>query len=208
MFSGIISALVSVHKIEESRLYVHCQRSEESLCEGESVALDGICFTVVTVSVIPALGSVLWGRHLPGQAPAGILEFSVDISPETFEKTTAKYWKEGQELNLERALRLNDLVSGHLVTGHVDGIGKVVSYDRKDEFTTIEIQLPEALMKYVVSKGSLAMNGVSLTVNNVCDNKVLFMLIPFTLEKTNLKSLKLGDYVNVETDLIAKYIVK
>jgi len=81
-------------------------------------------------------------------------------------------------------------------------------YDRKDEFTTIEIQLPEALMKYVVSKGSLAMNGVSLTVNNVCDNKVLFMLIPFTLEKTNLKCLKPSDCVNVETDLIAKYIVK
>src|SRR3989338_9917230 len=80
MFSGIISALVSVHKIEESHLYVHCQRSEESLCEGESVALDGICFTVVSASVIPALGSVLWGRHLPGQAPAGILPLSTGLS--------------------------------------------------------------------------------------------------------------------------------
>ena len=205
MFSGIISALVSVHKIEESRLYVHCQRSEESLCEGESVALDGICFTVVSIrGGESARTSPLRGE----ETGEGDIYFSVDISPETFEKTTAKYWKEGQELNLERALRLNDLVSGHLVTGHVDGIGKVVSYDRKDEFTTIEIQLPEALMKYVVSKGSLAMNGVSLTVNNVCDNKVLFMLIPFTLEKTNLKCLKPSDCVNVETDLIAKYIVK
>jgi len=156
MFSGIISALVSVHKIEGSRLYVHC---DESLCEGESVALDGICFTVTSIRASES-------------AYSSPFYFSVDISPETLEKTTAKYWKEGQELNLERALRLNDFVSGHLVTGHVDGVGKIVSCNKKDEFTAMEIQLPEALMKYVASKGSLAVNGVSLTVNNVCDNRL------------------------------------
>ncbi len=190
MFSGIISSQVEIQKVERSSLKnsakLWCEWKEIfSLCEGESVALDGICFTVATASV---------------------REFSVDISSETLEKTTAKYWEQGRKLNFEKALRLNDLVSGHLVTGHVDGVGKIISYNKENEFTAVEIQLPRELMKYVISKGSIALNGVSLTVNKLYDNKVSFMLIPFTLEKTNLKYLKQGDLINIETDLIGKYV--
>ena len=190
MFSGIVKTTARIESIRSFEYgkskkinFVLSQRLE--LLEGESVAVDGICLTA---------------------AKANKNAFEVDLSEETLEKTTAKIWKVGDEVNIESALRHSDPVGGHLVNGHVDGVGVIVEKKEKGEFIELDLSLSPALVKYLIPKGSIAINGVSLTVNSICDNKVSLMLIPHTLYKTNLKNKKSGDNVNVEIDMMAKYV--
>ncbi|MBI2645664.1 MAG: riboflavin synthase, partial [Deltaproteobacteria bacterium] len=134
--------------------------------------------------------------------------FWVDVSPETLEKTYFKELKAGDKVNLERPLKLSDRLHGHCVTGHIDGVGKVVVVDKQDEFLKLTIELPQILAADIVQKGSLAVDGVSLTVNECKGNEVQVMLIPETLHKTTLGQKKEGDFVQVELDIIGKYIKK
>lgn len=154
---------------------------------GSSIAVNGTCLTVV--------------QKFKGR-------LAVDVSPETLECTNLKGVKVGDPVNLERPLRLSDRLGGHLVTGHVDGVGTVKKIRGKGEFTFFQIQVSPALMRLIVPKGSVALDGMSLTVNECDDRTFSVAIIPFTLKHTNLHRRGVGDKVNIETDLLGKYVQK
>lgn len=133
---------------------------------------------------------------------------TVDLSGETLQRTNLSWLKEGDWVNLERALRLSDRLGGHLVTGHIDGMGEIVEKVRQREFYLLKIRIPSLMMKYVVPKGSIAIDGVSLTVNETEGDVIQITLIPYTIEKTTLTDKKVGDRVNIETDILGKYVEK
>ena len=191
MFTGIVDHCGKVLKTQEFSQSVRLEIKThfESLELGESIAVDGCCLTVTS-------------EPSPGV-------FSCDISPETVRLTRASHWKEGTAVNLERALRLSDRLGGHIVTGHVDQFGVLVSMKPVSEYVRLEVSgITPEYKRYVTKKGSISVNGVSLTVNEVMGDSFSVMLIPHTLEKTNLKELKEGDRVNLEFDWMAKLVVK
>jgi len=155
--------------------------------EGESVAVNGVCLTA---------------RDIRGNA------FLVDVSPETLSRTGLGALRPGSRVNLERALRLSDRLGGHLVSGHVDGLGRVEERRSVGDFTLFTFSLSRSLAKYVIEKGSIAINGVSLTVNGCAGERFTVSIIPHTLEITTLGELKPGDLVNIEVDIIGKYVEK
>ena len=152
---------------------------------GESIAVSGACLTVVENR----------GR-----------EFSAHVSAETIKRTSLKGVGPGERVNLERALRLSDRLGGHLVTGHIDGLGVVREKRDRDMSLAFTIGLDRSLMPYVIEKGSISVDGISLTVNQVGSDSFTVNVIPHTIEMTTLNFKKTGDYVNVETDLIGKYV--
>jgi riboflavin synthase len=154
---------------------------------GDSVSVSGVCLTITTIG---------------GQG------FSVDVSAETLSRSTLRYLKQGDEVNLERALRVTDRLGGHLVLGHVDGVGRIVSREQKERSQVLRIGLDPGLSRYIIEKGSIAVDGVSLTVNQ-CDEKGFEVnIIPQTGRETTILQKRVGDSVNVETDLIGKYVEK
>jgi riboflavin synthase len=188
MFTGIVAAvgsIVSISPLEEGkRLVVDAGTlGLDDAGVGDSIAVSGCCLTVV-------------GKE--GN------RFFVDVSKESL-ACTAGLDAEGP-VNLEKALRLADRIGGHLVTGHIDGVGTVVRFDRAGESYELEVSAPDALAKYIAAKGSITVCGVSLTVNRVAENRFTVNLIPHTLEVTTLKYLKPGSTVNLEIDLIARYV--
>lgn len=187
MFTGLIEGVGVVEKLEKRGAYLvmTIKSGFDDVKPKDSVNVDGACLTVVS-------------------ARAG--EFVVDVSPETQSKTTIGRLKVGSKVNLERAVKLGDRLGGHFVLGHVDGVGRIVGEKKEGEFLTLEIEVDKELAKFLVPKGSIAVNGVSLTVNEVFKNRFKVGIIPYTLEVTNLKGLKMGDSVNVETDVIGKYV--
>ncbi|MBI2608395.1 MAG: riboflavin synthase [Deltaproteobacteria bacterium] len=232
MFSGIITSLAVIDEVikQSSSLTLHCTWKKPLIGveEGESLSLNGICLTVTKVMsfqpealgmtpVIPASD-----ESTSGNLDSAATFFEVDVSIETLEKTTAKNWKNGDLLNVERALKYSDVVGGHLVSGHIDGVGKVSEISVipanpsvipaqagiQSQFTKMTLSLPKAFMKHIVSKGSLAVDGVSLTINKVLEKEVELMFVPFTLQNTNLGTKQKGDLVNVELDMIGKYVAK
>ncbi len=154
---------------------------------GDSISLNGVCLTV---------------SEKRGQ----VTEF--DISPETIQRTVLSEVREGEEVNVERALRLSDRLGGHIVTGHIDGIGVITEKREERDFHRVRIRVPGSASRYIVEKGSIAIDGISLTVNAIVDQEVELMIIPFTLSKTTLPQKKAGDHVNVEVDILGKYIEK
>ena len=191
MFSGIIAALGRITELTPRndgtptvRLNVEAgQLGLEDVAPGDSIACSGVCLTVV-----------------------GIQDnsFSVDVSPETLSCTIGL--DAPGPVNLEKALRLSDRLGGHLVSGHVDGVGEVLRFDPVGDNRLLEIRAPEALAKYIARKGSITVNGVSLTTNSVDGACFSINLIPHTLDATTLGSLKPGSLVNLEIDLIARYV--
>jgi riboflavin synthase len=159
----------------------------EELVLGESVSVSGACLTVVAVK---------------GRA------FQTDVSPETLARSTLSVKKVGDQVNLERALRLGDRLGGHLVTGHVDALGTLQDRREGPEHLELTFELPAALAPLVIEKGSIAVEGVSLTVNAVRDQAFLVNIIPYTAKDTTLDGLKVGDRVNLETDIIGKYVAR
>jgi riboflavin synthase len=152
---------------------------------GASVAVNGTCLTVV--------------KKLPGA-------FTVDVSPETLACTNLSTLKRGSLVNLEQPMRLNERLGGHLVTGHVDGVGIITAIEKQGEFTVYSFQVANDLGRLLVSKGSVAVDGISLTVNQCRRTGFSVAIIPFTLQHTNLQGREVGDKVNIETDLIGKYV--
>jgi riboflavin synthase len=157
----------------------------DSLNVGDSVAVNGVCLTVVKT---------------------GPDSFSADVSPETFSCTTLELLKSGSRVNLERALRVGDRLGGHIVTGHVDTIGTVRSLTPAQNAIVIEIEVPTATSRYLVEKGSVAVDGISLTINAVSNNTFKLSIIPHTFDVTSLKLLRPGSPVNIEMDIIGKYV--
>jgi riboflavin synthase len=152
---------------------------------GASIAVNGACLTVVKK-----------GRR----------EFTVDVSPETLRCTNLEHLRTGSLVNLERPMRLGEQLGGHLVTGHVDAVGRVAAIEKSGEFTFFTLDVPAKFAALLVPKGSVAVDGISLTVNECGKGRFSVAIIPFTLRHTNLRARRVGDKVNIETDLIGKYV--
>ena len=187
MFTGIIQAIGRIHRFEakgpDARLDIDVGGLDLADVQlGDSIAVNGVCLTVVALA--------------PGQ-------FSVDVSAATLSCTAG--FVPGAEVNLEKALRLADRLGGHLVSGHVDGVGTVTRFDPVSASTLLEIEAPRELARYIARKGSITVQGVSLTVNRVDGQSFAVNLIPHTLEQTTLKHLQPGTRVNLEVDLMARY---
>ena len=187
MFTGIIQAIGRIHRFEakgpDAGLDIEAGGLDlDDVQLGDSIAVNGVCLTVVALA--------------PGC-------FSVDVSAETLSCTAG--FEPGAEVSLEKALRLADRLGGHLVSGHVDGVGTVTRFDAVGGSTLLEIDLPGELARYVARKGSITVQGVSLTINRVEDRRFAVNLIPHTLEQTTLKHLQPGARVNLEVDLMARY---
>jgi len=189
MFSGIIANVGLINRAEDRdgglRLSVAAGAlGMDDVQIGDSIAVNGVCLTVVALN----------GN-----------EFTVDVSRETL-NCTVGLERQGGHVNLEKALRLSDRLGGHLVSGHVDGVGEVVAFNDIGESWQLAVRAPQQLAKYIAVKGSITINGVSLTVNQVAGSEFEVNLIPHTLEVTTLDELKAEDKVNLEIDLIARYV--
>jgi riboflavin synthase len=193
MFTGLVEASgVLVERAARgpgARLVVRAELAGEPLALGESIAINGACLSVTEF-----------------EALAGT--FAVDATSETLARTTLGSLALGARLNLERSLRLSDRLGGHLVTGHVDGVGTLASCTPIGEALSLTFALPSDLAPYVAEKGSVALNGVSMTVNGVRGAELDVMVIPITRQQTNLGALAPGDRVNVEVDLVARYVAR
>jgi len=192
MFTGIIQAKGSIQEVISSKEGAHLKINSNTLNLsdskiGDSIAVDGVCLTVTELSED-------W--------------FSTDVSNETMSCTTFSELSQGQSVNLERSLRLNQGIDGHLVSGHVDGIGEIHSIDEDGDSVRIKVEVQGNIMKYIANKGSICINGVSLTVNSVESNIFDVNIVPHTFSVTTLGDLKLNSFVNLEIDLIARYVEK
>lgn len=186
---GIVSA-VSVHG-QGRVLRIATSYPLIDLKLGASIACAGACLTVIARSEEQ---EKCW--------------FEIEVSSETLEKTTTGMWQIGDKVNLERALKLGDRLGGHLVTGHVDGLAELISREENDEFARMTFKVSKHLSRFIAPKASVALDGTSLTVNDVRDNEFTVMLIPHTLEATTWKSRKTGDMANLEVDLVARYVAR
>jgi riboflavin synthase len=194
MFTGIVQSVGYVTRLEprggDVRLTVDTAGAERGafyladVRAGDSIAVSGVCLTVVAL-----------GAH----------EFSADVSNETLALTSLRQLKPGDAVNLEKALRLADRLGGHLVSGHVDGLGKVVSITPDGRSQRWSFEVPPALSRYIAAKGSVCIDGVSLTVNEVSAQRFGVNLIPHTIEHTTFPARRVGDAVNIEVDVIARY---
>ena len=194
MFTGIITDVGEIVAIEERgelrRLRIACAYDFESIATGASIACSGACLTVVA------------------KAANGRTEFEIDAAAETLARTTVAQWRVGDRINLERALKIGDELGGHIVTGHVDGIAQIVSREKFDGMARFAIEAPEALARFIAPKGSVTLDGVSLTVNEVDDSTFGVNIIPHTAAHTTLGALKPGDAVNMEIDMLARYVAR
>ncbi len=189
MFTGIISDVGVTKKVEKTktsiRLGVETKYNVPKIALGASISCNGCCLTVVKKN-------------------KNVVEF--DLSPETMRATNFNSVKKGDLINLEQALKLGEELGGHIVTGHVDCVGEVSSIKKIGKNWVAKFKVPAAYKRYVAAKGSITINGVSLTVNNVENNIFAINIIPHTLKETNLRLLKKGSRVNLEIDLLARYI--
>ncbi|WP_156204697.1 riboflavin synthase [Candidatus Syntrophocurvum alkaliphilum] len=189
MFTGIIEELGVVKNIVKGanscKINIQCQEVLSDVKLGDSIAINGVCLTVVEFSK----------NH-----------FIADVMAETLEKTILKELKSGSQINLERALRLSDRLGGHLVQGHVDGVGTILEKENLDISIIFRIQAPEHVLKYIIPKGSIAIDGISLTVVDVFAESFSVSVIPHTATITTLGQKDTGDKVNLETDIIGRYI--
>jgi riboflavin synthase len=190
VFTGLIESVGKIVSIDGSVLKVSPSEPEwaSDLVEGESIAINGACLTAIE-----------------GSQPHEIL---FDVSPETFARTAFHTLSVGSAVNMERAMRLNERLGGHIVQGHVDAVGKVEGREDGEQFSEFRFSAPLEYDKYLIDKGSVSVDGISLTVVNPKDGIFSVWVIPTTLEKTNLLDRRSGDTVNLEFDLIAKYVEK
>jgi riboflavin synthase len=193
MFTGIVEEVGRITRIEQRgenrRITVTAEHAPKELKTGDSVSVSGVCLTALEIKA----GS-----------------FCADLAPETWVRTSFSRIHEGALINLELPMKADGRFGGHIVQGHVDGVGKLISLDRiaDSENWWLRIDLPPEVEKYTVYKGSISIEGISLTVAKLEENRCTIAIIPHTVELTNLHSLKPGDPVNLEADLIAKYVEK
>ncbi|MGF1561428.1 MAG: riboflavin synthase [Geminicoccaceae bacterium] len=190
MFTGIITDLGEITAIEgdsDRRLTVRTRFDLADVPLGASICHNGVCLTVTSK-----------GDH----------RFTVDASGETLRVTTLGGWQVGTPVNLERSLKIGDELGGHIVFGHVDGVGTIRAFDPVGDSRRLEITLPDALRPLVAVKGSIAVDGISLTVNEVSDDSFVVNIIPHTWQHTNLHAAKAGDRVNLEADMLERYVAR
>lgn len=197
MFTGIVTDIGEVVGLSPTaqgqlhRLRIACRYDRATIADGASIACNGICLTVVASGTE---GDRTW--------------FDVDAAAETLGMTTAKYWKVGTRLNLERALKIGDELGGHIVAGHVDGTATVIIADELPGMFKVGLRVPRALARFIAPKGSVTLDGVSLTVNEVDDTTFTVLIIPHTLEVTIIPGWHVGREVNLEVDLMARYAAR
>ncbi|MDX8359756.1 MULTISPECIES: riboflavin synthase [Bacillaceae] len=189
MFTGIVEEVGKVnrltHSIDAIELQIGARKILSDIQLGDSVAVNGVCLTVTSFNEFG---------------------FAVDVMPETIKATSLKLLKNGSSVNLERAMLANGRFGGHFVSGHVDGVGEIISKTRKGNAIYYVIAIDEKLAKYVLHKGSVAVDGTSLTIFDVADKSFTISIIPHTLSETIIGSKDVGDIVNLECDIIGKYI--
>lgn len=196
MFTGIVTDVGEVIAVEPRaeglrRLQVACSYPVESIAIGASIAHSGVCLTVVETA-----------------AAGNRTAISVDAAAETLRLTTAGAWKTGTRLNLERAMKVGDELGGHIVAGHVDGVAELIARDDLPDMAKLTLRAPRELMRFVAVKGSVALDGVSLTVNEIADDTFSVLLIPHTLAVTTFGATKIDDKMNLEIDLMARYAAR
>ncbi|MBI3700241.1 MAG: riboflavin synthase [Afipia sp.] len=197
MFTGIITDVGEIISLAPKaqgqlhRLRIACRYDRATIADGASIACNGVCLTVVASGVE---GGRTW--------------FDVDAGAETLRMTTAKDWKQGKKLNLERALKVGDELGGHIVAGHVDGIAVIVSRDDLPDMAKFDLRAPRDLAKFIAAKGSVTLDGVSLTVNTAVSDMLSVTIIPHTLQVTTLGRWQAGTEINLEVDLMARYAAR
>ena len=189
MFTGLIEDIGEIVQIGKkgNSFQISIKSSLDKISIGDSISVDGVCLTVVAVD-----------KNI----------FIVEVSPETLKRTTLSERKRGELVNLERALQLSDRLGGHLVTGHIDGTAIIKSITKKQNSIIIKITTPPEIIRYLVVKGSVGLDGISLTVNEIQGNDFIVNIIPHTAQVTTIGKKRVGDKVNIETDLIGKYVEK
>jgi riboflavin synthase len=193
MFTGIIEEVGRIARLEQRgenrRITIASERTPKELKTGDSVSVSGVCLTALDIKVTT---------------------FCADLAPETWARTSFSRLHEGSFVNLELPMKADGRFGGHIVQGHVDGVGKLIAFNRigDSENRWLEIELPQEIEKYTVYKGSICIEGISLTVAKLEGKRCTVAIIPHTVEMTNLHSLEPGDPVNLEADLIAKYVEK
>lgn len=190
MFTGIIEEVGKLKSVKSTAgglsIEVEAKKVLEDSKLGDSIAINGICLTITDLKSD---------------------SFDFDVSQETINRTNIKDLKVGSFVNLERALRPIDRMGGHIVQGHVDTVGKISAVIQKGEHWEFKITFPSEYRKYVIEKGSIAIDGISLTVNEIVNNNISLNIIPHTIQNTNLQYRKIGDNVNIEFDIIGKYVL-
>jgi len=187
VFTGLVEEVGVVRAVlpgRPTRVRIAAKAVLEDARVGDSISVSGACLTVVEL---------------------GDADFAVELAEETLRRTAPR-WRVGARVNLERALKVGDRLGGHFVTGHVDGVGRVVRFDRRPGATDLFVEVPKGLKRYLAEKGSIAIDGVSLTVVSVRGRVFSVTLIPHTLSATTLGDLQVGDPVNLEVDLLARYL--
>lgn len=197
MFTGIvtdvgeIASLKPVAQGQLHRLRILCRYDQTTIADGASIACNGVCLTVVASGVAD-----------------GRTWFDVDAAAETLRMTTAKGWTAGTRLNLERALKIGDELGGHIVAGHVDGVASILARDDLPDMARFTLQSPREFARFIAPKGSVTLDGCSLTVNTVEDDRFSVLIIPHTLNVTTLGAWRTGAEVNLEVDLMARYAAR
>ena len=196
MFTGIITDMGEVIAVEERgeglrRLTSACAYDPASIAIGASIACAGVCMTVVATGTQGGRGT-----------------FSVDAAAETLRLTTVGRWRKGTRINLERSLKMGDELGGHLVSGHVDGLAELTEREDLTEMACFTLRVPKPLARFIAQKGSVTLDGVSLTVNDAADSTFSVLIIPHTLAVTTLGALKQGDSINLEVDVMARYAAR
>ena len=190
MFTGIISDIGTIIKSEQKgdlRLEISCEFKAETIKLVDSICCNGVCLTVVDI--------IKNG-------------FAVQLSAETINCTAKNSWQVGGRLNLERSLKIGDTIDGHLVSGHIDGAATISKIEKSGESHVVTIVAPQELAKFIAQKGSVTLDGISLTVNNVDSNKFTINIIPHTWQFTTLGNKKVGEQLNIEIDMLARYVAR
>ncbi|MBQ8460449.1 riboflavin synthase [bacterium] len=191
MFTGIIEEIGIVREFSKlsngAVIEIECNIVLDGTKIGDSISVNGVCETVTEIT--------------PNS-------FKAKLSEETLNITVFGELKIGSKVNLERALLVNLRFGGHIVSGHVDCVGKLISVEKLTDFYNLEFEIPNSQAKYVIYKGSITVNGISLTISSIKENVFKAAIIPHTYENTNLNTIKIGDYVNIETDILGKYVEK
>ena len=185
MFTGIVEEVGRVSSLDGYRLKINASRVLEDVKLGDSIAVNGACLTVVEF---------------------GTDGFAVDLAPETLRRTSLEQADAGSAVNLERALAAHDRMGGHIVQGHVDATGTITGFTPEADCYIMEVEVPESLAPYIVEKGFIAVDGISLTVVQRSEHRFTISVIPFTMQNTNLHEREIGDRVNLEADILAKYV--
>jgi riboflavin synthase len=195
MFTGIVTdvgEVVSIEKRGDTRFAIATAYAPESIAVGASIACAGCCLTAIEM-----------GRLQDGRGT-----FAVEASAETLQVTTLKQWKVGTRINLERALKMGDELGGHMVSGHVDGVGQILSITPEGDSLRFRFKAPDSIARFIAPKGSITLDGTSLTVNEVEGSSFGVNIIPHTLKVTTWGKVAAGDTVNIEIDMLARYVAR